>query len=464
MQNNKFIVPLILLALLSLGFLVRLYRIDNPIGDWHSWRQADTAAVTRNFIKYGFNPFDPRYDDFSDVSGNGLYNSHGYRRAEFPLFNIVHYLFFTTFSQFGGSLELWGRLTAIICSIVSGLLLFGITKRYLPVSWALLSTFFYMFLPFNIYFTRVILPDPLMVTLFLAALYFIESSLILAALFSTLAILVKPTAIFFLLPLVWHLKKKYTLTQILLFFALTAAPFLAWRSYSHLHPEGIPASTWLLNGNGIRFKGAFFKWIFNSRLGIMILGTWGVWPFLAGIIEASKKHTYLLLWLVGSILYLFTFATGNVQHDYYQTPIIPSICIMLAIGTGYLLQQSFITRSLAIVSVLFAVAFSWYELRGNFNINHWEFVKVGAIVDRQIPKDAVIIAPNLGDTAFLYQTNRPGFAHLPLPIKDMIDRFKTSYYVSTTYDADTKALMSKYVVVEQTPEFVLIKLEELIRP
>ena len=35
------------------GVAVRLYKITSPIGDWHSWRQADTSAVTRNFVKYG---------------------------------------------------------------------------------------------------------------------------------------------------------------------------------------------------------------------------------------------------------------------------------------------------------------------------------------------------------------------------------------------------------------------------
>lgn len=77
-------------ALLVLGFGVRLYKIDNPIADWHSWRQADTAAVTRNFVKYGVNPFLPRYDDLSDVSGYG-FNLQGYRLVEFPLFNLLHY-------------------------------------------------------------------------------------------------------------------------------------------------------------------------------------------------------------------------------------------------------------------------------------------------------------------------------------------------------------------------------------
>ena len=35
----------------------RLYRVTGPVADWHSWRQSDTAAVARNFTKFGFDPF-----------------------------------------------------------------------------------------------------------------------------------------------------------------------------------------------------------------------------------------------------------------------------------------------------------------------------------------------------------------------------------------------------------------------
>ena len=33
----------ILIAVIILTALVRLYRINTPLADWHSWRQADTA-------------------------------------------------------------------------------------------------------------------------------------------------------------------------------------------------------------------------------------------------------------------------------------------------------------------------------------------------------------------------------------------------------------------------------------
>jgi hypothetical protein len=59
---------ILILVILCLAFGLRLYKINNPIADWHSWRQADTAAVARNFDKFGFDILHPRYDDISNIA------------------------------------------------------------------------------------------------------------------------------------------------------------------------------------------------------------------------------------------------------------------------------------------------------------------------------------------------------------------------------------------------------------
>ena len=54
------------------------------------------------------------------------------------------------------------------------------------------------------------------------------------------------------------------------------------------YPEGIPANTWLLNGNGIRFRPAFFRWIFYERLTKLISGYFGMVFVLVGIYKLAK--------------------------------------------------------------------------------------------------------------------------------------------------------------------------------
>lgn len=479
----KKLFPLLIVLVLLAGFAVRLYKIDNPLADWHSWRQADTSAVTRNYFKFGINLLYPRYDDFSDVSAKGLFNPEGYRFVEFPIFNLIHYAFASAFPF--KSLEYWGRMTSILTSLVSAVILYFIVKRSFGKFTGFLAMMFFLFLPYNIYYSRVVLPDPLMVTLFLGTLNFFDLwtrtskkfHLILTLIFGTLAVLVKPVAIFFLFPIIYQLWKKYGWKFITrpVFYLIVGGlliPYSAWWIWEHQFPQGIPSNFWLLNGNHIRFKGAFFRWIFGERLGALILGNWGTYPLMAGIISAISRSGYFVSWLVGPLVFVTVFATGSIQHDYYQIPLIPSISIMLALGTVFLFksENSFVKtwakRGVVVISLVFMFAFSWYTVKGYYQVNHWEIVHAGQAVDRLTPKDAIVAAPYGGDTAFLYQTNRRGFAHLVLPIKDLKDRYNASYFVSVDQgNIDTQQIVAKYTVIEKTPEYVIVKLEEpSIRP
>jgi hypothetical protein len=110
LMKNKLILILLTFILLG-GFLVRLYRFDNPIADWHSWRQADTSAVSRNFVEHGYDLLHPRFDDLSNIP-SGKDNPQGYRFVEFPLYNVAQAGLFQVFGIL--TLEEWGRLVSII--------------------------------------------------------------------------------------------------------------------------------------------------------------------------------------------------------------------------------------------------------------------------------------------------------------------------------------------------------------
>jgi len=89
MQLNKLKILGIgfLLLVFVLGFAVRLYRFNGPVADWHSWRQADTSSVSRNFVNNGFDVLYPTFQDLSNVP-SGLDNPNGYRFVEFPIYNV----------------------------------------------------------------------------------------------------------------------------------------------------------------------------------------------------------------------------------------------------------------------------------------------------------------------------------------------------------------------------------------
>src|SRR3989304_3474290 len=76
----------LLVMLVFAALVVRLYRITNPAADWHAFRQADTASVTREYIKHGVDWQRPTYHDLSNIQ-SGQDNPLGYRMVEFPLVN-----------------------------------------------------------------------------------------------------------------------------------------------------------------------------------------------------------------------------------------------------------------------------------------------------------------------------------------------------------------------------------------
>jgi hypothetical protein len=466
---------LLLLILVTLGVIGRTYRLNAPLADWHSWRQVDTASVAREYVKNGIDLSRPTYHDLSSIP-SGLDNPNGYRFVEFPLISALHAKLATNFPQLG--IVEWGRVLSIVSSSLSIIVIYLIMNLVTTPLAALVAAGVFATLPYNLFYGRVVLPEPHLVFFSLVALhqflkYWNTGKLgywITFTVFLTLAVLMKPTALIILIPMGLFALISGTLTigkssLSLVAFIISLLPYLAWRRYIAAFPAGIPANAWLFNGNGIRFKGAWFRWLFGDRIGRLILGYWGLIPAGFGLLALgrSKKETAVVGGMVvGALAYMAVIATGNVQHDYYQIQIIPAIAMLIGVGVDYVISLrktllSKITLSALLVFIfLLSTALAWYEVRGYFNINNPAIVAAGQEIDTTTPADALVIAPYMGDTAFLFQTNRRGW-----PIGENIDlkiKAGASYYVTTSRDKEYSELKSKYTLVKETDQFSIIKL------
>ncbi|MFH2019686.1 MAG: hypothetical protein ABII80_03680, partial [bacterium] len=78
-----------LIVIVLISTYLRTYRLNTPLGDWHSWRQADTAAVARNFAKDKFDLLFPQSDSLFALNGLDLENPNRYFLNEFPLYNAI---------------------------------------------------------------------------------------------------------------------------------------------------------------------------------------------------------------------------------------------------------------------------------------------------------------------------------------------------------------------------------------
>ncbi len=473
-------IKILLFVILILGFILRLYRFDGPIADWHSWRQVETSSVSRNFVKDGFDLLHPRMDNLSNVQ-SGMDNPEGYFFVEFPLYNAAQAGLFTTFGLV--TIEQWGRLISIFSSLLTVFFLYLLVSRHSNKSIGLLTAAFYAFIPYNVYFGRTILSDTSMVMATVGGIYFFDLWLetsskfkvrnvtfyLLALLFIAAALLLKAHAVFFVLPIIYlafkHFGwKTFLQWQLWLFAIIAVAPLGWWRMWMTQFPEGIPANTWLFNGNGIRFRPSFFRWLFYERLTKLMLGYFGIGIFLYGLYQLRKikEWPFFVSFVLSSLVYVCVVATGNVQHDYYQIPVMPTVAMLCAIGSYFLYQWTYkklpLGKVALIVLIVGGLYFSILQIRDFFNINNRSILVAGVAVDRLTPKDAKIIANYNGDTTFLYQTKRKGWASFQNPIPEMVEK-GASYLVLVNPTKEDHVFAKDYKIVAETKEYILFDLK-----
>jgi len=463
MKKNllKLIISLIIFAV---TFIPRLYKINNPVADWHSWRQADTAAVARNFVKERFNLLYPQSDSLMALNNKQLPNPDRLFINEFPAYNAIVAVFYQQF----GIHEVYARLVSVFFSSLGAVFLFWLAKDLFGNKIALVTGLFYAFNPYNIYYGRVIMPDPTFISLSIISLYlFTRFKFVLFSLTFALAMLVKPYAVFILLPCFYWAIVSRKLKQFF-FSLLSLFPFLLWRYHYLSHPEANFDTTWLFNRTNIRFSGAFFRWLIYDRMNRLIFATGGFVLLIIGLLNSylDKKKALVFVWFLSVVAYMTIFAMGNVTHDYYQLPLMPVGSILVAFGFWAIIDQAktplakWLNPVIALVLLTLSFAFGWYEVRGFFNINHPEIVAAGQAVDRLTPKDALVIAAYNSDPAFLYQTNRYGWPD-GVDIETKVKN-GAAYYVSVNDDNVSQYLAEKCQVVEKTDTYIVIGLQNCL--
>ncbi len=478
-MKKKTLIFLIIIFLF--GFIVRIYKIHEPIADWHSFRQSDTAAVSKIYAREGIDMLYPKYYDISNVQ-SGLDNPSGYRFVEFPLYNVFHALLSNTFSFF--SFEIWGRLINIFASLASAFAIYLLVRKYANEISARFSLIAFLFLPFSIFYSRSILPDVMMTTSILTGTYFFDKYLekrrntrvtilfyILALFFVALAFLLKPFSLFFTFPLVYLAWKKYSIKIFfsipLWIFAVSAvAPLIWWRYWISQFPEGIPVSAWLFNGNGIRLRPAFFRWILYERITKLILGFSGIIFLLGSFWSLKKKNIFFFLsFAFSSMVYLIIIATGNVQHDYYQIAIIPTISIFVGLGAyeiyKFIAKRTFSIFGFMVVGILFLTAFlfSWNQVKDYFNINDRNMVEAGRRADEILPQNALVIAPYDGSSTLLNMVSRRGWPVFQSSVEDLIKKGADYLIIASPTENDRMGFGRQYEILESSDAYLILRLQ-----
>lgn len=492
-KNNWQKIDFIIAGLLIfIALLLRLYKINIPLADLHSWRQADTAAVARNFIKDGIDLFHPRFDDLSpNQSILGLENPNGYRMVEFPIYNAIIAILTKNFPFF--PLEIWGRLTTIFFSLIVLISIYYLSLKFVNRITAFFSSFVFSIFPFFVFFSRVILPEMSAVSFAFLAIIFLYHSLRLepsnkkssrvkinyylfftSTLFFSLSLLIKPTVIFYGIVLIYLFFNNFKFNLIknpyfYVYFFLSFLPLTLWRFYIQQYPEGVPPSSWLITSvntaegvKNIFFKPAFFRWIFFERINNLILGGYLTFFLILGILT-KPKNFFLHTIILAGFLYLFVFQGGNVQHEYYQTIILPSLAFGVGLGINTLItyHRFFLPTWIIfpIIIILFSLSFffSYYKVK-DFYYYPPELPQIARIINDLTQPTDKIITDRLGDTTLLYLADRKG---APSIYKDPEELKKIGYSYLVTFDkikTDKFKKEKKYQIIFENEYFALFKL------
>ncbi len=475
----------VLLAfVLLVAILFRLYRINTPLADFHSWRQADTAATAKNFVRFGYDLLHPRFDDFSNVA-SGMDNPEGYRFVEFPIYNAIFAKAYELMPVV--PIEVYGRLVSIFFSLVIIACLYYLALKEFGRVAAVGASIVYAAFPFFVFFSRVVLPETTAVAFVFLSITFLyifsygKSSVFnwllyaLSILFFAISLLIKPTAIFYGPVLLYLFLIRYKLESIkrfdlYLFFILSAIPFGLWRMYIVNFPEGIPASDWLFTSvntpqglQNIFFRPAFFRWIFFERINNIILGGYLTFFLILGAV-VKQKSRFLMFILGSALLYLFVFQGGNVQHEYYQIVILPALALGVGAGIDIFLGKRFrplVPQLPAFVAVagivIMSFLFSYFRVKDYYQYPT-DMPQIARIIETLTDPDDKIITDTTGDTTLLYLANRRGS---PVQFKELPELQKMGYNYIVTFETEKIARLKEeglYPVVFENDKLAIFSL------
>ncbi len=472
---------LILLVITIIAIAFRLYKIDTPLADLHSWRQADTAAVARNFARDGINLIEPRYDDLTSIE-SGIENPKGLRFVEFPIYNAIFAFVYRYLPIL--PVEVYGRLTSVFFSVILIWILYYFALKEHSRAAGIFSASIYAIFPFFVFFSRVVLPETTALSMMFIAMFFIYLYLkkqkanivylIFSILFYTTSILIKPTTIFYSLAIgyLFVISYKFDLFkkwQPYVFAVLGILPFIAWRIYIVQFPEGIPASDWLFmyvnTSEGLKnifLKPSFFRWIFMERIGIAIFGIFLTSFFIVGIFAKTKKY-FLHSIFFSSLIYLLTFQGGNVQHEYYQTIALPGLAVMTGLGIAHIIKMSptFTNKFLfypTLITVLgFSFFFSYYKVKDYYNYPR-DLTQVAKLIMTFTKPEDKIVTDRLGDTTLLYLADRKGAPAVYKEVDELI-QLGYSYIVTDKKDFANNLKEKGHEVLVENDQFSLIKIK-----
>jgi hypothetical protein len=334
----------VVVALLALGLIARVATVRSSLFEHHSWRQAATAGIAKNFARDRLNPLYPQVEE------RGA-QTHGYLET---CLELDAFLIGLAWSAVGISVPA-GRLLNALLSVVSGILLWQFVKRRYDAETARAALFVYAVgFPLVVWIERAYLNEPVLLLLTFASFratqgYLDRPSLgALAALIGAtmLIAMVKPPHL-----IVWGPMGALFLE------ADGARALRRWEPYAIATAGAVAVVAWYTHAAALKqmtglayplrdklFDGTLLASpAFRSRIAETItfdlvgppglaLGVVGLW------LCVRRRRWFEVFGVLSFMVYLVIVAKGNYAHDYYQSALAPVWTVLVACGATEMLR------------------------------------------------------------------------------------------------------------------------------
>lgn len=415
--------------LFCLAFILRFYKINSPIIGMHSWRQADTAAISRNYYENGYRFLYPQIDWGGD--------SQGYVETEFPIYSFIVALLYGVF----GVHEFLGRLLSVIFAMISLYYLYFLLLKMSDRKTALWSCFFFAILPPLIFYSRTFQPESTLVMSLILGVYFFSQWMdtekiiyfITSLIFIALACLIKIPSLYIGLPilyLAWMKSGKKIFYQISMWIygLIVLLSVALWYYHAHrIHLKtGLTFGIWEYGLDKWGNWDLIFQWKFWNRIIFQNLAEdYFVWIgfiiFVIGMFlkRKSKLETLSDVWLMALVIYFIIVARGNYIHLYYQLPfMIPAVIYLGKVYAQHfhpkdLKNKKTILLSAGLIGICLLTAGRYTIYIEKENTRNSDLYKLAEIVKDKIEDKALVIAIDNNDPTLLYLAHKKGWHAFP---------------------------------------------------
>jgi 4-amino-4-deoxy-L-arabinose transferase-like glycosyltransferase len=449
---QRFRIDWALFAILVVATAFRIYRIDAPYIDAHSWRQVTNADIARNWTEGPIQLAKPM------VSWGGPDGRVG---MEFPL---LHLLTAWTW-RITGVNDAAGRAVAVVFSVGTVWLLYLLGTRLFGRSAGLASAAVFALSPSNIYFGRTLLSDVPMLFFSVAAVLgyviYVQTSSQAAALLGAtslaLAGLVKVPAILVLGPVVWCgvLARRGKLLADPWFVAAPLAALGAvflWYLHADLLYQSTGLTQAIFRPSGTypseiaAWSGPFTTVSHWTRA--ELLNSYTFWNlakryyslhltppvFAAAAVGALfawrpfPQRTVVDVWALASATLVLVSLAGQIPHEFHQLPTLPPLALYAGLALAPVFDAALCGRLGKVRAVVLplctaaAISYFVFNFRNEYGIRRLyrsdpigPTVAAGSAIDVVTPKDGLLVVMEFrrfgtNSPLLLYFSHRKGWS------------------------------------------------------